>query len=176
MAYVGETPAAREPEPGGDGSAKRSSDGGPRPGGESRLLLPGPQMIPGTACMATAPHLAARLFARRIMRVAVVPERPLYSGVMLLLRRKKFFGSYFFLIWASFFRFRPNALETPMSVPSSVIPVKFRYVVPVPSLWTCDHVSRTHETTLSSSPWDSQLPSIETIQFAARSLYAVSSA
>jgi len=31
----------------------------------------------------------------------------------LLLSWKKLFGSYFFLIWASLFRFRPNALATP---------------------------------------------------------------
>jgi hypothetical protein len=92
------------------------------------------------------------------------------AGMMLLFRRKMLSGSYFALILPRRSRFLPKALSTPTVIPSSTALVKFRYSVPVPCSCSSAHAPRTQEMTLSSSFGSDQLPSIDSIQFAERSL------
>ena len=53
---------------------------------------------------------------------------------MLLLTWKRLSGSYFAFVVASRRRLRPKALSTPTSLVSPSIPVKLRYVEPLPKL------------------------------------------
>src|SRR5262249_3416711 len=110
---------------------------------------------------------------------APVPERAALAqddesghaaGAMLLFRWKKFSGSYFALICASFSSLAPNASSTTPS-PSSA---KLMYVVPVPNSEILLHMSRTQETTLSSSAASCQVPSTLSRYLAERSLKAAS--
>lgn len=70
---------------------------------------------------------------------------------MLLLRRKKLFGSYSTLTRAGRFRLLPWAFSTPTSARLLAKLVRFRCVVPVPSLWSSGHASRTSRTAFSFS-------------------------